>query len=187
MDALTAAQDRYNDSLREGAETVADLFTAVIDGSKSALEALADLLAQMAQVQIQKAFLGLAEGGGFIGSAFAALGNALTVPVGAALTVPVGTNAQGTDHWRGGLTWVGEEGPEIVNLPRGAQVFDAATSRRMAEGDRGGGGVSITNHYTIDARGADAGVEAKIARAIAAQNRMLPDIIRKTLRDPRRR
>jgi hypothetical protein len=82
---------------------------------------------------------------------------------------------------------VGEDGPEIVNLPRGTQVFDAPTSLRMTEGEGRGGGVTITNHYTIDARGAEAGVEAKIARAIEAQNRMLPEIIRKTLRDPRRR
>jgi hypothetical protein len=34
----------------------------------------------------------------------------------------VGFNAEGTDNWRGGPTWVGEKGPEIVNLPRGAQV-----------------------------------------------------------------
>lgn len=32
-------------------------------------------------------------------------------------------NAKGTDNWRGGLTWVGEEGPEIVNLPKGSQVI----------------------------------------------------------------
>lgn len=40
--------------------------------------------------------------------------------------------ASGTDNWRGGLTWVGEEGPELVNLPRGSQVFPADESRRMA-------------------------------------------------------
>lgn len=33
-----------------------------------------------------------------------------------------GHNAMGTDFWRGGPTWVGERGPEIVNLPRGSQV-----------------------------------------------------------------
>jgi hypothetical protein len=32
-------------------------------------------------------------------------------------------NAGGTDYWRGGATWVGENGPEIVNLPRGSQVI----------------------------------------------------------------
>jgi len=35
----------------------------------------------------------------------------------------LGNNAEGTDFWRGGLTWVGEKGPEIVNLPRGSQVI----------------------------------------------------------------
>jgi len=35
----------------------------------------------------------------------------------------VGHNAGGTSNWRGGLTWVGEQGPELVNLPRGAQVI----------------------------------------------------------------
>jgi hypothetical protein len=179
LDALTAAQDRYNDSVRDGAETVADLFTSIVDGSKSAVEALADLLAQMAQVQIQKAFLGLAESGGMMGTLFSSLGSALTVPV--------GTNAQGTDFWRGGPTWVGEQGPEIVNLPRGAQVFDAQTSRRMAAGGGERQSVTVTNHYTIDARGAEAGVEAKIARAIEAQNRMLPGMVKKILKNPRDR
>jgi len=32
-------------------------------------------------------------------------------------------NAVGTDFWQGGPTWVGEQGPEIVNLPRGSQVI----------------------------------------------------------------
>lgn len=35
----------------------------------------------------------------------------------------VGNNAKGTDNWRGGLTWVGEEGPELINLQKGAQVI----------------------------------------------------------------
>ena len=35
----------------------------------------------------------------------------------------VGHNAMGASDWRGGLTWVGEQGPELVNLPRGAQVL----------------------------------------------------------------
>jgi septum formation inhibitor MinC len=32
-------------------------------------------------------------------------------------------NANGTNDWRGGPTWVGERGPEIVNLPKHAQVI----------------------------------------------------------------
>lgn len=44
----------------------------------------------------------------------------------------VGHNAAGTDFWRGGVTWVGEEGPEKVWLPRGAQIYSNQESRQMA-------------------------------------------------------
>ena len=39
--------------------------------------------------------------------------------------------AGGTDFAPGGMAWVGEEGPELVNLPRGAQVIPAHESARM--------------------------------------------------------
>jgi len=35
----------------------------------------------------------------------------------------IGNNADGTDNWRGGLSWVGERGPELLNLPKGSQVI----------------------------------------------------------------
>lgn len=46
--------------------------------------------------------------------------------------VKVGNNAKGTDNWRGGLTWVGEKGPELLNLPKGSQVHTAQESKRIA-------------------------------------------------------
>lgn len=58
-----------------------------------------------------------------------------------------GANADGTSNWRGGLSWVGEEGPELVNLPRGAQVFPADVSASMAGA---GAGVTINNYNTIN-------------------------------------
>lgn len=42
-----------------------------------------------------------------------------------------GVNAAGTDNWRGGLTWVGESGPELVALPRGSQIYSNQESRGM--------------------------------------------------------
>jgi len=42
-----------------------------------------------------------------------------------------GHNAAGTDNWRGGLTWVGEGGPELVALPRGSQIYSNQESRSM--------------------------------------------------------
>jgi len=40
--------------------------------------------------------------------------------------------ASGVRNWRGGWTWVGEDGPELVNLPKGADVYPAAQSAAMA-------------------------------------------------------
>jgi len=61
----------------------------------------------------------------------------------------IGTNALGTDNWRGGLSWVGEKGPELVNLPMGAQVIPNSKI-----GGMGGGGMNFTYAPNIDARGA---------------------------------
>ncbi len=47
----------------------------------------------------------------------------------------VSYNAAGTDNWRGGLTWVGEAGPELVALPRGSQIYSAQDSRNMGGGN----------------------------------------------------
>lgn len=54
-----------------------------------------------------------------------------------------GHNAGGTDNWRGGLTWVGESGPELVNLPKGSQIVSAQESRNYG-GD--------TFYISIDAK-----------------------------------
>ncbi len=47
----------------------------------------------------------------------------------------IGRNAQGTDYWRGGLTWVGEKGPELIELPRGSKVFSNEKSMEMVNGN----------------------------------------------------
>lgn len=51
-------------------------------------------------------------------------------------------NAAGIDHWPGGMTWVGENGPERVWLPEGTRI-------QTAQESRGGGD---TFHITIPAR-----------------------------------
>ena len=59
-------------------------------------------------------------------------------------TNSVGRNAGGTDNWRGGQTWVGEEGPELVTLPRGSKI---------TPGDKVGYNNEVNNYYiTIDAK-----------------------------------
>lgn len=55
----------------------------------------------------------------------------------------MGTNAKGTSYWQGGRTWVGEMGPEIVDLPAGSKVYTADQSRRMAQTGELGSGITI--------------------------------------------
>ena len=55
----------------------------------------------------------------------------------------VGHNATGTRNWRGGLTWVGEKGAELVNLPTGSQVFTHDESMNMLRKANGNNGISI--------------------------------------------
>ena len=43
-----------------------------------------------------------------------------------------GYNAAGDRNWRGGLTWVGEGGPELAWLPHGSQIYSNQESTQMA-------------------------------------------------------
>lgn len=52
-------------------------------------------------------------------------------------TKKAGRNAHGTDYWHGGLTWVGEQGPEIIDLPRGSKVYSNEKSKKiMSQGQQ---------------------------------------------------
>lgn len=55
-------------------------------------------------------------------------------------TFGVFASARGTNYAPGGVTLVGEEGPELVNLPRGAQVKTASQTAGMLGG---GGGITV--------------------------------------------
>ena len=60
-------------------------------------------------------------------------------------TNQTGRNARGTENWRGGKTWLGEEGPELVELPRGTRITPAKEAAAA--------GTTINyNYITIDAK-----------------------------------
>lgn len=51
--------------------------------------------------------------------------------------------AAGTLRAPGGLSWVGEQGPELMNVPRGAQVFPSDLSAALMDGGAGGGSFAV--------------------------------------------
>ena len=56
-------------------------------------------------------------------------------------------NAAGTPRFSGGMTWLNENGPEIVDLPGGSRIYPASASRRMMANDNApsGGHTIIVN------------------------------------------
>lgn len=56
-----------------------------------------------------------------------------------------GGNASGTDSWTGGPTWVGENGKELINLPRGSQVIPNSALRFGSPQKSAGGDTHIYN------------------------------------------
>jgi hypothetical protein len=121
---------------------------------------VADLLAQMAQVQMQRAFLTLASSGGTAGSIFGALGDALAVPSFA------GGGTTGTGMRSGGVDGMGGF-PAILH-----------PNETVIDHTRGGaaGGASVV--FNVDARGATADAAPAIE---AALRRMTPQIVQQAV------
>ena len=70
----------------------------------------------------------------------------------------IGKNANGTGYWRGGLSIVGERGPELVNMPRGAAVTPNKDLRGL------GGGIA----EIVPSKYFDVVVDGRIVRASPA-------------------
>jgi hypothetical protein len=79
-DRAGEAMRNAQDHAKAGASAMADLFGAMVQGGDAARQALARLLVQIAQVQMQKAMLGMTKGGG--GGFFGFLGSLLSLDKG---------------------------------------------------------------------------------------------------------
>ena len=73
--------------------------------------------------------------------------------------------AGGTNFAPGGLSIVGEEGPELLNIPRGSQVIPNDVLRRG-----GGATPSVTQHISIVGPSGDAHIEAMVMQGVRAAN-----------------
>ena len=92
--------------------------------------------------------------------------------------------ANGTDSAPGGMAWIAENGPELVNLPRGASVTPAPKTRAlMASNDS----APLTFNITINADGADAAGLAAVKAELQNLRRELPSTIVSTVADAQRR
>lgn len=115
LEAQSEALKENANFWKDFAKTAVDGLASVFSGASSLKDLLKDLGAMIIKMGLTKMLTGL----------FPSLN--------------VGANANGTPSWRGGLTWVGERGPELINLNRGAAVYDHARSNRIASNMNGQG------------------------------------------------
>jgi hypothetical protein len=153
----------FETQIRNGATAMQALQTAGVN----ALGAIADKLTKMAADNLwSSAFGGSSGAGGFFSSIFGTgtpsinangsiSGAAGPTSVGGAPLV--GQFAGGTDNAPGGLSLVGEHGPELLNIPKGGQVIP----NDVLKGGNGGSVIAPMN-FTINAPNADAAGLAKL-------------------------
>lgn len=169
---LGAKIPEQNDEIKKSFESIGmsvnDAFKGMLtagsswkDGMKGIINAVIDELWRLFVVQqivgMVKNVLGNVFGGGG-GLKMPSVSSQISASD-ALLTGKLPGFANGTTSAPGGLTWVGERGPELVNLPRGAGVIPAHRASQM-----GSGGINIT----VDARGSadPAAVRAQVQQGI---------------------
>lgn len=104
--------------------------------------------------------------GGFNATALASVANA------ALSAIPLAKLASGSEYFSGGRALVGEQGQEIVDLPAGSRIHNAAHTRRMLANDNPP--MSVNVNYHIDATGADPAGLARVEAQLAQSQRNLP-------------
>lgn len=129
---LTADTNTYNDAENKASglkQQAIAVNKQVADAANNAANGYANFANQVTQAN--KAMSS--------GNAAAALSIMTSIP--GQKTTTLLHNATGTNSSIGGMTIVGENGPELVNMPRGAQVFTNHESKKMA------GGNTTENHF----------------------------------------
>lgn len=189
QEALNDAVKRYDESLKESAVSLEDfskkaaeniqdafadfLFDPFQDGLQGMLKGFVDvvrrMIAEAQAAQLAKNLFGELAGGegkGFLGGVFDSLGGLFgigggssfesTAFRGASTIKPSFAAADGGSFGPGRWGVVGEEGPELLYTGNtGATIIP-------------NGGMSGSNTYNIDARGADRGAVARIEQALFA-------------------
>ncbi len=125
---------------KNGIDTLTAGLTDAVMGAKSFEEAFGEMakavIAQLIQMAIRFAV-------------FEAIGAAFGVKGLGKASLGIAKNAKGTDFFGGGLSLVGENGPELVGMPRGSQVVPNNLLRNaFTAPSNGGGSNTSTNIYT---------------------------------------
>lgn len=175
------------DTMRDVSKGALSTLSSDLEQGKSAAETLSDVLSTIRDKLVDKledTFINqlLGKSGTASSGLLSGLGPALAgifgrgTPAAAPLNIGVPQNAAGTPDWKGGLTWVGEKGPELTWLPPHAQIYPNGTGPGGSNDNSSGGG---DTHY-YDLRGSNL-TESEVAGAIARSQGATVSSIRRAL------
>lgn len=141
--------ERLNDGLADaitGARSLGEAFKNVANQIISDLARIA--IRQAITAPLANALFGGGSGGGGLGGLLGGLlgGSKTGSSLASAFDAAFPAHANGTNNAPGGLSLVGERGPELVRLRRGSQVFNNADTRRLLAGGGNTGGI-VNNYY----------------------------------------
>jgi TP901 family phage tail tape measure protein len=119
------------DFIKPGLDDVAELFSAIFGGIKTVIEGVQDALDWFNGTEIEDKNATVNTEYTTSGSTSQFGGIDTGSPYGGAR--PPVANARGTNNFQGGLTWVGEEGPELMSLQKGTKIYDNKKSMDMAK------------------------------------------------------
>jgi hypothetical protein len=142
IDEATKARQRMEETQRAFASGAESAIERLILDNQKLVDVLKDVVKELERAALKQALLGGDGKSGALGTIVNAISGVVTRAVsggpiptmaqgGYGPDMPasmLGQLAEGTDNWRGGWSWVGENGPELLNLPRGSQVVPNAES-----------------------------------------------------------
>ena len=172
LNSAEAAQMRFNSAAKQVSSSIESSLTSgltdIAMGTKSVSQGFRDMATSVLRA-IEEMIIKLL----IIGPLMRSLGGG--IGGGSILAAAIPKFASGTDYAPGGWSVVGENGPELMNVPTGARILPNGTVP-SASNDNGG----VTNVYHIDASGADSGTVERIkavladhARAISSQGKAM--------------
>lgn len=164
-----------------GEDALGEVFGAMLEGADAAKQAVANLLMEIAKMQMQKGLLSLLNAGG---------GGGITGFIGGLLT---GARASGGGVKGGGAYLVNEGTPrsEVFVPSQNGAILNVQQAQAALRGQSGGGQEVSVNVNVTPSPYFDATVDKRAAAVsqahVAAANRQMPDRNVQIAKDPRRR
>lgn len=164
-EALYQAEDaerKHKDAMEDAGNIALDAVGSLTDAINTGNEALDQFLQTLILAVAQAALLGQGPLAGLFGGASIFGGPAAPIDPWAGLRGYAG----GTNYAPGGMAIVGEDGPELLKLPRGSQITPNHQITNALRENAASTSMNFAPSFTIDARGAQPGVSTEIEGAI---------------------